>query len=66
MEQGRKDGRQEGRIDGLRESLVKLLIGRFGQLPAEITAKVKALNESQLDAALERFVSAQTLREMNL
>jgi hypothetical protein len=66
MEQGRKQGRQEGRIEGLREMLVRLLNGKFGKLPSETTAKVQALTEPQLDWAIERILTAETVGEMNL
>jgi hypothetical protein len=66
MEQGRKQGRQEGRIEGLRDTLVKLLISKFGPLTIETMAKVQALTEPRWDVAIERILTAEDLSEMKL
>ena len=63
----RAEGREAGLIEGKRETLVRLLTAKFGPLSPDTTAKVEAIpSAAELDAHLERFVSATSLEEMGL
>jgi len=70
-EEGRQEGRQEGResgvLEGKREALLRLLHAKFGQLPVDVFERVESLDSpSELDACLDRIVSARTLEEIGL
>lgn len=59
--EGRTEGRTEGRADGKRQTLLRLLVIKFGELPAEPQARIATAAEADLDLWLERFVTATTL-----
>lgn len=69
IQQGREEGLQEGRQEGLQEGrqeerirlLLKLLSLRFGELPAEITARIQGADEQALERLSERVITAATL-----
>jgi hypothetical protein len=74
-EEGRKAGREEGREEGWeagaleakREILLRQLTRKFGPLPEELTARVMTLpSAGQLDAYLDRLLTARSLEEMGL
>ena len=70
-EQGRQEGRHEGRqsgvLEGKREALLRLLHAKFGRLPVGVVERVESLDSpSELDACLDRIVSAGTLKEIGL
>lgn len=56
--------RQEGETMGRAETLLKLLGLRFGSVPAEIRARLEAATLDQLDAWVERVLTAATLDEV--
>jgi hypothetical protein len=59
--------RAEGIIEGKRETLLRLLTAKFGPLSSETIAKVKAVpSATELDAYLDRFVTAESLEEVRL
>jgi predicted transposase/invertase (TIGR01784 family) len=58
------DSREEGREEGRAEILVKLLGLRFGPVPADVRARVAAATVEQLDAWVERVLTAATLDEV--
>ncbi len=57
MEKGRKKGQKEGVIKGKRETLLRQLAAKFGELPQEIAAKAKGMSAAELDSVLDRLVS---------
>ena len=57
-------GRAEGEARGRAELVLKLLTLRFGRLPAEAEARVRAASIEQLDAFAERVLSAKSLDEV--
>lgn len=50
--------RQEGEVDALRRVLRTLLADRFGPLPANLSARVDALDSSTLSQCIRQAVSA--------
>ncbi len=63
----REKFREEGLIEGKRDTLLRQLAAKFGPLSPETIAKVTAVpSGAELDAHLERFVSATSLEEMGL
>jgi len=66
MEKGREKGREEGVLEGKRETLVRQLTTRFGELPPETAAKVEPLSAADLDSLLDRVLTAGTLNELLL
>src|SRR6266702_8134293 len=57
--QGKAEGQMEGRV----ELTLQLLALRFGQLPDATQARVRSAQDAQLDAVIERMLTAQTLQE---
>lgn len=62
LAQGRKEGREEGR----REVLLDPMRVKFGVLPEDIVSRVNHLTLREVNAALERILTARTLAEMEL
>lgn len=60
-EEGREKGREEGREEGQSLYFQKLLVMRFGPLPADIVAKIKRANTAQLDLWGVRVLRAPSL-----
>jgi Domain of unknown function (DUF4351) len=58
--QGKAEGKAEGRV----EIVLKLLALRFGPLSEAVRACVHRAQEAQLDAMVERVLTAQTLEEV--
>jgi len=57
----------EGEVRGKRETLLRLLSLKFGQLPEEVRARVQAIESpEELDVYIDRFVFANSLAEMGL
>jgi Domain of unknown function (DUF4351) len=61
--EGRLEGRVEGRLEGRVELTLKLLALRFGPLPDATQTRVRSAQDAQLDAVVERMLTAQTLQE---
>jgi len=60
-------GREAGVIEGKRESLLKLLIARFGSLPAETTSRVQNIvSGADLDRYLEQAAVSTSLEEVGV
>jgi predicted transposase YdaD len=62
--QGRAEGRTEGELRGRAESLVQLLILKFGPLPADTLQLVHAATVDQLETWTARVLTAETLGEV--
>ena len=60
-------GREEGLKAGKRETLLRQLTAKFGPVSEEITSRVQALESvAELDAYLERVLTAESIDEMGL
>jgi len=63
----REKFREEGLIEGKRDTLLRQLAAKFGPLSQETITKVTAVpSGAELDAHLERILSATALEEMGL
>ena len=62
-----REGEEKGVLNGKRETLLRLLAQKFGALPEGVTARVEAYESvGELDACLERILTATTLEEIGL
>jgi predicted transposase/invertase (TIGR01784 family) len=59
-EQGRAEGEAKGRAETRVQVLTKLMALKFGALSDEHTARIAAATEHQLDAYIERILTART------
>ncbi|MFP4440273.1 MAG: DUF4351 domain-containing protein [Chloroflexaceae bacterium] len=63
--EGRVEGRAEGRVEGQQELVLRLLTRKLGPLPAEVTARIAALDSTTMlllaDALLD-FATQDDLR----
>ena len=67
LEKGREQGREEGLLAGKRETLTRLMTAKFGALPDAETEYIEAIESlGELDALLERVLTATSLDEMKL
>jgi predicted transposase YdaD len=62
LEQGRQEGRAEERKATLRDTLVRLLRARFGDLDADVEGRIAAATTDELDRWIERVVTAESAR----
>ena len=58
------EGRKEGRKEGREALLLRQLERGFGELPAEIVARIHSASSAQLDRWGEKLVTATTLEEI--
>jgi predicted transposase YdaD len=65
-EEGREKGREEGVIQGKRETLLRLLVAKFGELPEEVVSRVEVMSRAELDSALDRVLAATSWKELGL
>lgn len=61
--EGKEEGKVEGKAEGRAEIVVKLLGLRFGTLPAEAEARIRAAGLEELDEIAVRVLTAGTLHE---
>jgi predicted transposase YdaD len=61
--EGEKKGRAEGRTEGRAEIVLRLLTVRFGQLDEATNARITTASAADLDAIVERALTAQTLQQ---
>jgi hypothetical protein len=67
MERGAQQGAQKAGLVTRRQTLVRLLRRRFGDIPSEVVRVVEATDDvDQLDNWLDRFATAQTLEELGI
>ncbi|WP_437627152.1 Rpn family recombination-promoting nuclease/putative transposase [Sorangium sp. So ce1151] len=57
---GRAQGRAEGRAQGRAQTLLELLAARFGEVPAEVSARILAADEATLVTWTARVLTAPT------
>jgi hypothetical protein len=62
--QGKAEGKAEGAAEARVEIVLRLLALRFGPLSEAVQACVHSAQEAQLDAVVERVLTAQTLDEV--
>jgi hypothetical protein len=66
-EEGIKKGRKEGEIRGRRQTLLRLLRKRFGEVSPQIVDTIEATEDiKQLDTWLDRVLTARTLEQMKI
>jgi len=63
-QEGRQEGWQEGRQEGEQVLLQKLLIKRFGPLPAEVLKQLACASTGQIDTWADRVFEAASLDEV--
>ena len=56
--------RTEGRTEGLAEALVQVLTVKFGTLPEDLPAKVRAASSGQVQEWTARAITAEKLDEV--
>jgi hypothetical protein len=67
LREGRQEGRQEGLIAGRQEDLLDILRERFGVVPPEVEARVRATTDAaRLRDALRRAVTMAALADLVL
>lgn len=59
--QGLAEGERKGLAEGQRRTLLRLLRTRFGALPADVVARIRAADAAQLDLWTDRVLTAPTL-----
>jgi hypothetical protein len=57
-------GRAQGRTEGRARTLLELLEGRFGAVPAKVSARILAADEATLRTWTGRLLSASTLNDV--
>jgi predicted transposase YdaD len=63
-EEGRQEGRQEGRREESLRLILRLLHRRFGTLPADAEARVRALSLEQAEALAEALLDFTSLADL--
>ncbi|MGH8229355.1 MAG: DUF4351 domain-containing protein [Steroidobacteraceae bacterium] len=61
--EGKAEGKAEGQLEGRAALLSKQLALRFGPLPAQAKARIRAAGIAELDALATRVLTARTLDE---
>ncbi len=64
LEQGLQQGRQEGEHEGRYVMLKKLILKRFGTIPARIETRLAKLSADELDAVALRLVEVSDLDQI--
>ena len=66
-EEGREKGREEGEIRSRRAILMRLLRSRFGEVPAEVAARIEATSDiAALDRWLDRILDAESIADVGI
>jgi hypothetical protein len=64
---GLAKGRQQGLVEGKRDSLLKQMRRRFGELPEGVVARIESIsNADELDDLSFRILDARSLEEMGI
>jgi hypothetical protein len=61
----KEEGRVEGCAEGQRNTILRLLNRKLGDLSEEISVKIKSLNSNQLDTLTEDLLDFQTIEDLN-
>ncbi len=59
-------GREEGVVEGRRQTLLRQLTLKFGELPPESKERIEAMSAAELDSLIERVLTAKALSELDL
>ena len=63
-EQGEVIGEARGRVEGERKVLRRQLVRRFGELSAEVEARLAAASDVEIETWADRILDAATLEEV--
>jgi len=61
LKKGREEGREQGLLEGQRQTILRILTARFGDLPKDARDLVESASADVLDSITERLVTAPTL-----
>lgn len=61
LKKGREEGQQVGRLEGQRQTVLRILTARFGELPHDAILCVEHADPEHLDVITEKLVTAPTL-----
>ncbi len=64
LQQGMQQGMQQGRLEGKAQLLARLLIQRFGDLPAWAGDRIRQASEAELDAWSEALLSSASIEAL--
>jgi hypothetical protein len=60
-----RKARREGRIQGVRETVIRLMMRRFGSVPRRVREQVKAISsQRELEGILDKVLAASSLQEI--
>jgi len=62
--EGQMEGRDQGLVEGLAATLIRLTERRFGRLPEELAARIRAADGSTLELWLDRVLDAPNLEAL--
>ena len=67
IEEGKTLGKAEGKAEGKRETLLRLMRIKFGQIPDSVETLINGINNLEmLDELADRVLFANSLEEMKL
>ena len=61
-----REGEEKGVLNGKREALRRQLAQKYGSLPERVAARVEVMDSMELDACLDRILTATSLEELEL
>jgi predicted transposase YdaD len=61
---GRREGERRGRREGRATMLLRQMEARFGEVPADLAARIEAADEASLDQWAVRVLTATTPEEV--
>ena len=64
LEKGLEQGLEQGEQQGEAKALQKLLVKRFGAIPAEAASKISNASSEQIDAWLDKVLDAPSLQAL--
>ena len=64
MQQGMERGMRQGRVEGRRALLERLLLRRFGPLPAEVDERLSGASAEDIEAWFDNALDAGTLGDV--
>ena len=65
-QEGREEGRELGRTQAKRDSVLRLLHGRFENLPEAVVSQISAIEDTaRLDTIFDQAITAEHLDDIN-